>query len=111
LAKKGTDGSLFERFMIIVFGAAIVLLGAYPLSREYGGVRNYISAKLAQVGSYIDSDASTAKRGRLGTAEKPAAPSRSKDRSSASSPNQKPMDDLSNDDRKQLDSLIQSVVN
>lgn len=53
MGKKNNDGSLFERFMIIIFASSIVLLGAYPLSREYGGVRNYVSAKVDQVSNYL----------------------------------------------------------
>jgi hypothetical protein len=115
LAKKAANGTLFERFMIIIFGSAIVLLGAYPLSREYGGVMNYVSHTLTRLSSYIDSSevSSSSKRGRL---DAPRTDDTRKTRSETSSirkdtSNSKPLDDLSTDDRRELDSLIQSVIN
>lgn len=114
MAKKGNDGGLFERFLIIIFGAAIVLLGAYPLTREYGGVTNYLHSKGRQLSSYLDQkDGATTRRGQLSSSLPPAQKSRVQDpkRNNKKSVDQKPMDELTVDDRKELDTLLQSVVN
>ncbi|HMO17537.1 MAG TPA: hypothetical protein PKA63_08470 [Oligoflexia bacterium] len=54
MGKKSSEGGLFERFLIILFGIAIVMLGAYPLTREYGGVRKYLTVKGDQIAKYFD---------------------------------------------------------
>lgn len=152
LAKKGGDASLFERFMIIIFGASMVLLGAYPLSREHGGVTNYVSAKLKQISEYVESASSDSgtsssvssfrgksnksssttssskiannsssvnsssverqQQNRQSQRARLADPSTNQKNSNNLPPaNEKPLDDLSNNDRKELDSLIDSVLN
>jgi hypothetical protein len=114
LAKKNNDGGLFERFLIIIFGAAIVLLGAYPLTREYGGVTNYLQSKGSQLSSYLDQKGDgTTRRGQLSSGLPPAQKKRVSDlnRNTKRTVDEKPMDDLTVDDRKELDNLLQSVVN
>jgi hypothetical protein len=119
LAKKSNDGGLLERFLIIMFGAAIVLLGAYPLTREYGGIRNYLSSKGSQLASYFERTGDsttrypTTGRGRLSDNLPPAQRKRlpGQQQNTKNSSNEKPMDDLTVDDRKELDSLLQSLLN
>jgi hypothetical protein len=91
VGKKNNDGSLFERFMIIIFASSIVLLGAYPLSREYGGVRNYVSAKVDQVSNYLKNGEGKGGEGKVIVREENSKSQRArlKEPSSATSSNSK----------------------
>lgn len=40
---SGDDGKLGARLLIILYALGIVIVGAYPLQREYGGVWEFIS--------------------------------------------------------------------
>ncbi len=111
MAKKGTGGSLFERFMIIIFGVSLVLLGAYPLGREYGGVGNYVSTKIEQLRTYAGSLNAESLRVPSETSSKGRNTTTSKKTPEKRTASQKPVDDTSGEKRGQLDSLIQSVLN
>jgi len=154
------DGGLFERFLIMMFGLAIVLLGAYPLSREYGGIRKYLASKGDQLARFYDSSLGEAgriqskrvestsrkdstSRSRLGTSVFPEAKKagqsnsnyglgslfdfdifgRSVDKAGSGQADRQatknaessvkenlPLDKVSVEDKKQLDDLIQNVV-
>ncbi len=62
---KKPEASLFERFVIMLMGLGVLLVGASPLTKGHGGVFNYLKTKGIEVGgleSYIDS---ASKRARL----------------------------------------------
>jgi hypothetical protein len=53
MAKKD-EINLFERFLIMSFGVGVVLAGLYPLTRQYGGVENFIKAKTQKASKIYD---------------------------------------------------------
>ncbi len=42
---KNDEASLFQRFVIMLFGLGVVLVGAYPLTKNHGGIKKYIEKK------------------------------------------------------------------
>jgi len=113
---KASDGGLFGRFLIILFGLGVVLLGAYPLTREYGGVSNYVSIKADQLNDFIGS-IDTSSAGREGSKRAQLSTESSKSRSSGLPPAKtqelgrgEPMGKVSKDERKKLDDLINTVT-
>ena len=97
------DVNLFERFLIMMFGLAVVLIGLYPLSRQYGGVREFFQEKAKKISSLYNDTERGLSRARLN--DKSNSTSYNKKVSQEKAPNDK----LTNKDREELDSLIDKV--
>lgn len=100
------DVSLFERFIIMMFGLGVVLVGLYPLSRQYGGVREFLKEKTSKVFSSYNQFEKSVGRARLSDdSEKP----RTEKKAIVVEENRKPKDKITNKDREELDKLIDKV--
>lgn len=114
---KASDGGLFGRFLIILFGLGVVLLGAYPLTREYGGVSNYVSIKADQFNDFIGSIDSGLSGGGERNKRARLSPERTKTKANSLPPAKtlevgsgEPMGKVSKDERKKLDDLINTFT-
>lgn len=101
---KKPEASLFERFIIMLMGLGVLLVGASPLTKEHGGIFKYLKSKGIEVGgleSYIDS---ASKRARLKYKEV-VAESVKVDRRE-----EKSLDAITKNDKEELDKLLDEVV-
>lgn len=103
---KGSEASLFERFVIMVMGLGVVLVGAYPLTRANGGVLKYLKSKGVEIKPIEDFLDTTSKRARLKYEEI----KNQTEKSPSQHKKAKEVDSLSNNDKEELDSLLNEVI-
>lgn len=109
---KKAEASLFERFVIMLMGLGVLLVGAYPLTRQHGGVFKYLKSKGLEVGgieSYLDN---ASKRARLKYKEikdESHKVESTKVQHSKKVP-EKSLDSISGDDREDLNKLLDKVA-
>lgn len=106
---KGSEASLFERFVIMIMGLGVMLVGAYPLTKSNGGVLKYLKSKGIEVQPLEKFLDSTSKRARLKYQEiKDESEKSASHRKSLAKENE--LDSLTKDDKKDLDSLLDDVL-
>ncbi len=101
---KKPEASLFERFIIMLMGLGVMLVGVSPLAKEHGGIFKYLKSKGIEVGgleSYIDS---TSKRARLKYKEVVAESVKVDKRE------EKALDAITKKDKEELNKLLDDVV-
>ena len=99
--------SIFERVIIMLFGVAVVLLGLYPLSREYDGIDGFIKSKAQRFSDLFKEVDNKLDRARL--SEERNAPRSTKKAFVDDVSKKKEVDKIDNKDRQELDSLIDKV--
>lgn len=106
---NGSEASLFERFVIMIMGLGVMLVGAYPLTKSSGGVLKYLKSKGVEVQPIENFLDKASKRARLKYQEiKDDSAKSSNHRKSNMKSNE--IDKISNDDKEELDSLLNEVV-
>jgi hypothetical protein len=103
MAKK-EDVSLFERLIVMMFGVGVVMAGLYPLTRQYGGIREFVKSKSASAVNVLNKIEAEVNRAQLADPQK-ANKVDSIDRKVSVSKGDK----LDNKDRKELDGLIDNI--
>ena len=110
---KKAEASLFERFVIMLMGLGVLLVGAYPLTRQHGGLFKYLKTKGIDVGgieSYLDS---ASRRARLKYKEIKDDSVKLESKKVERNPikkEEKSIDSMSGDDREDLNKLLDKVV-
>ncbi len=110
MAKK-SEATLFQRFIIMLMGLGVALVGAYPLTKESGGVLKYLKNKGIAVGGIENYVNTASKRARLKYNEITRESSNSKKSNVKSNVKavEKPKDILDNSDRDDLNKLLEEV--
>lgn len=104
-----TDGAIFPwtlRLLIILYGSGIVALGLHPIQEKHGSIFNFIAKD-----SFVDA-AERTKASILNSAtavHSESAPKEAEDHPAVAPRGEKRVDALSNDDRKQLNNLIEGL--
>ena len=104
MAKKD-DISIFERIIIMMFGIGVVLAGLYPLTRQYGGIREFVKSKTARFEKIVRGIETEVNRAQLADPKKVKKIEETEKKSVIN----KSGDNLDNKDRKELDGLIENI--
>lgn len=129
--QPAAGGSLLARTAVIMVALALVVIGANPFYRKYGGVLNYLDhiskvfadswsrggrhSKAEPIRSEPAADQTTGPGSLFSDLLGPAAPDGASGQSSKGSPappapaKQKPLDKVSDSDRDKLDKLVSGL--
>ena len=97
-------GSVGARILIIVYGAALVAIGLYPIRREYGSFSRFLKVQTGGLVSDVNLEKLRVKRPMPSGAEQREL--KSKREAYARESKEQQLDRLTKDDKTQLESLL-----